>query len=714
MAKINSESKKSTDKTIKTKKDTDAPVKKTAATKTKKSTAVKKDIAVVSPPPSINSEYQQQIDELTQLNKKLLNDLYRFREIGGIIQFADYELDIKADLWNTTQALNTLLGIEDSVLKNIQSWINIIHPDDRQKMIQYFTTLLSGKNQFNAEYRIIKKNNNEIKWLLQTGYFDYDEYDNPAFMRGIMHDITREKIAEEKVKELKKKLASASEENARDLKELKIAEEQANLKIEELKKSEAALKESEERIKKLNSEAVKLNHKFLEHIKNMPMGYLEINKDHTIINWNPKAEQIFGFKKEEVIGKNVVDLVVPTSAKDLVKSVAEKLREGSGGSRSINENITRDGKVITCDWYNTVLFDSDGLVFGWASLVNDISEQTHTHKALHENEEKLRLVFNNVPLGIIHFDSLGNVLDCNENLLLILGEVKEMLLRKNMLQLENAEIVDEVKKALSGNRGSYEGKFVSESSRKVISVRIELAPIIREDGNVLGAVGIIEDVSEKKQIERIFFHDVVNTAGNLRGLSQILTENLDNPTKFKFAKLVKQQAEQILAEIKTHRYLLASKSSDLKLEIKTINSLEFLNNLVSSFANSGLPGGITLNITNSSTDVSFESDPAILSRVLGNMIKNAIEASEQDEVITIGCGLEANMVTYWVHNKKFIPDAIRNQLFVRSVSTKGEGRGLGSYSMKVLTEQFLKGKIYFTSNVENGTTFVVCYPQKIE
>lgn len=710
MARTKSENIQSADILQKKKLKADSSEKKDASPKAAK--PVKKTIKPIKGLllPDINSDYLKQIEELKQLNSQLLDDLYRFRDAENTLKFGDYELDIKSDTWKVSQAVNNILGISENDLNSIQSWISIIHPDDRQKIINYFTTLLSGKNNFKAEYRIKSKTGGKIKWILQTGYFDYDTFENPSTMRGIIHDITERKNAEEKVEHLENRLKFAVEENKKDLEELKIAEEQANIKIKEIKKAEAALLASQQRITSLNNEAVLLNKKFLGHIENMPMGYLEINKDHIILNWNPKAEEIFGYKKEEAVGKNVLSLVVPVSARKLVESVAEKLRKGTGGTRSINENITSRGKTIICDWYNTPLYDNEGNISGWASLVNEITEQVRVNKALRENEEKLRLVFNNVPLGIIHFDESGRVLDCNENIVLILGETKDKLLRKNLLELENLEIVDQVKKALEGNSGSYEGKLVSELSRKVISVRIELAPIIREDGKVLGAVGIIEDVSEKKQIERIFFHDVVNTAGNLRGLSTILSENLDNPTKFKFAKLVQQQAEQILGEIKTHRYLLASKSADIKLELKTIKSLEFLNKIVSSFSNSGLPNGIKLKVTSSSKNINFQSDPSILSRVISNMIKNAIEASEQDETITIGCGFEENMVTFWIHNKAYIPDAIKNQLFVRSVSTKGEGRGLGSYSMKILTEQFLKGKIYFTTTPENGTTFVVCYP----
>jgi sensor histidine kinase regulating citrate/malate metabolism len=50
------------------------------------------------------------------------------------------------------------------------------------------------------------------------------------------------------------------------------------------------------------------------------------------------------------------------------------------------------------------------------------------------------------------------------------------------------------------------------------------------------------------------------------------------------------------------------------------------------------------------------------------------------------------------------------QLFQRSFSTKGEGRGLGTYSIKLLTERILNGKVSFTSSMDDGTTFRVLIP----
>ncbi len=114
-----------------------------------------------------------------------------------------------------------------------------------------------------------------------------------------------------------------------------------------------------------------------------------------------------------------------------------------------------------------------------------------------------------------------------------------------------------------------------------------------------------------------------------------------------------------------------------------------------------------------SAAVQFESDPVLLGRVLGNMVKNALEASSYGETIALGCRREDGEVTFWVSNRSYMPEAVRLQVFNRSFSTKTPGRGLGTYSMKYLSEKYLGGKVSFSSTEAEGTTFMARYPLSI-
>jgi len=120
--------------------------------------------------------------------------------------------------------------------------------------------------------------------------------------------------------------------------------------------------------------------------------------------------------------------------------------------------------------------------------------------------------------------------------------------------------------------------------------------------------------------------------------------------------------------------------------------------------------GRTICVDPSSTGCRFSADRTLLARTLGNLIKNALEAVAAGDSITVGSTNDDSHVAFWVHNASYMPRATQLQMFQRSYSTKGPGRGLGTYSAKLLTEQYLHGEISFTTNRADGTIFTVRLP----
>ena len=111
----------------------------------------------------------------------------------------------------------------------------------------------------------------------------------------------------------------------------------------------------------------------------------------------------------------------------------------------------------------------------------------------------------------------------------------------------------------------------------------------------------------------------------------------------------------------------------------------------------------------------IQTDPQLLKRVIGNMLKNAIEASLPGQSITLSCEQLDGNVSIDVHNPSVIPQDVRLQIFNRYFSTKkGPGHGIGTYSMKLLGEKYLNGCVWFTSTPEAGTTFTITLPLNID
>jgi signal transduction histidine kinase len=167
---------------------------------------------------------------------------------------------------------------------------------------------------------------------------------------------------------------------------------------------------------------------------------------------------------------------------------------------------------------------------------------------------------------------------------------------------------------------------------------------------------------------------------------------------------------RLIEEIASQRDLMAAEGNELAIHPLEVRSLELLKQVVEDYQELATPRHCRLVVDAAAEDILFTVDITVLSRVIGNMLKNAIEASDDGEVITAGCKGGDSTVTFSVHNRAFISRDIQLQLFKRSFSTKGLGRGLGTYSMLLLTEKYLKGHVSFTSTQDQGTTFKVALP----
>ena len=130
-------------------------------------------------------------------------------------------------------------------------------------------------------------------------------------------------------------------------------------------------------------EVLRLSHqRLLLHREQTPLAVIEWNTDFEFVYWNKAAERIFGYKKEEVLGHHVSEKILPESARETVIAVWDDLLANKGGERSTNENITKDGRTILCEWYNTPLVDQDGKVIGVSSLVDDVTKRKQSEEMI--------------------------------------------------------------------------------------------------------------------------------------------------------------------------------------------------------------------------------------------------------------------------------------------------------------------------------------------
>jgi PAS domain S-box-containing protein len=135
-------------------------------------------------------------------------------------------------------------------------------------------------------------------------------------------------------------------------------------------------------------------------------------------------------------------------------------------------------------------------------LGREIEEREHAERVLRQSEERYRLVFANVPLGIMHFDSTSRITGCNDKFAAIIGAAKEKIVGFNLvLQLRDEQFRQAVAAALEGKTGSFEGDYLSVCGGKPSQLRALFQRIDSEEGGFLGGVGIFEDITERKLAE---------------------------------------------------------------------------------------------------------------------------------------------------------------------------------------------------------------------
>ena len=224
----------------------------------------------------------------------------------------------------------------------------------------------------------------------------------------------------------------------------------------------------------------------------------------------------------------------------------------------------------------------------------------------------------------------------------------------------------------------------------------------------------VKDISNRKRkeaLESIFFHDIINTAGAMHQLIETMIE--EDAVTGELLETVRISAKTLLDEINSQKILTDAEADNLKVNLETLSPQSVVSEAVRVLKNSGLCDGIEIVVNYKCPDTEQVTDRTLLKRILINMIKNAVEASPSGAKVTVtACG-EGGRITYCIHNENYMNESVKKQIFNRSFTTKGRGRGLGTYSIKLLGEKFLGGNVWFESDETSGTSFFIQFPKSI-
>lgn len=239
---------------------------------------------------------------------------------------------------------------------------------------------------------------------------------------------------------------------------------------------------------------------------------------------------------------------------------------------------------------------------------------------------------------------------------------------------------------------------------------VRATPLSLDDTRL--TIFVLQDINAVKRrdvLETLFLHDLSNVIIGLQGWSELLLRRPQDSALI--ARNIVDLSERMNQEIQNQRLIIQAERGELVIQPERVRVGDILEGMKAFFTGYPPDKVHRLAVATEHADAVITTCPALLMRVLANMVKNAFEATGIGDKIQIWHENRDGHPRFVVHNPGAIPEQVSLQIFKRSFSTKGErGRGLGTYSMKLFGEEILGGEVGFSSSTTEGTSFFISLP----
>ena len=167
--------------------------------------------------------------------------------------------------------------------------------------------------------------------------------------------------------------------------------------------------------------------RFRVAFETLPLAAFAWDSEMRVLEWNHRAEEVFGWRREEALGQDFLSLVVAPEARPTVLGIAATLFDSPVPLYQVNTNLTKDGRIIQCHWSNAVVRGTDAPEGAFAiSLAEDVTDRRRIQRALEESERRYRLLVESAPFPVL-ITRLDNdrVLYINQRAAQLLGQSQE-------------------------------------------------------------------------------------------------------------------------------------------------------------------------------------------------------------------------------------------------------------------------------------------------
>jgi len=235
-------------------------------------------------------------------------------------------------------------------------------------------------------------------------------------------------------------------------------------------------------------------------------GVIGVDREGRATFVNSTVLRLLQYQPEEIVGQKIHELIhhtKPDGSPYPLETCPMYAAYTQGTVQMVGDEMLwrRDGSGFFVE-YSAAPIRQDGAIAGAVIVFRDITERKQAEEALAKSQKVYRLVFENVPLGIMYYDRKGIITDLNENFAQIIGAPKEKIIGFNLpQQLRDEGLREAIMASLNGENGYYEGDYLSVTGNKWTPVRAFCQPIVTPGGELLGGVSLLEDFTEKRRAE---------------------------------------------------------------------------------------------------------------------------------------------------------------------------------------------------------------------
>ncbi len=383
----------------------------------------------------------RQTQEQLRESEEMLRDAQMIAGIGT------YRVDINSGRWTSSQVLDQIFGIGSDYERSVEGWAAIVHPDDREMMVDYFKSDVVGQAKaFDKEYRIVRLSDGEVRWVHGKGRLEFDAEDQPIRMLGTIRDIT-----------------------ARKQGQLALAESRELLRL------------------------------FIEHA---PAAIAMLDREMRYLAVSRRWIEIHVLEGQSLIGRSHYEVLpkLPQSWREC------HLRVLAGETVNPGEEILElaDGSTR---WIRRVLrpwLTGSGEIGGIIIFTEDITERKKTDAALQESNEMLQLLVEHAPVAISMFDRDMRYLAASQRWMKDHAVTAAEIIGHSHYEI-NLEVPERWKethrRGLAGELQRSEEDQYERADGTRQWIKWEIIPWHASDGAIGGIIMFYEDITHRKLVE---------------------------------------------------------------------------------------------------------------------------------------------------------------------------------------------------------------------